>query len=161
MIRLHVYSRCRVLQTRQGGVAPPVVKPANGRLVRLPGREVNPQRARLWQELGTNSLLFDVTLKASDREVPCNRCVLHILYVLGQLGSLVPLMFDQRLCHRRWHSTPGGLRLQQWPAHYVPLLRIRLHWPGQAFKHLEDTSIISGIIRSVKCPVAAAQVHPG
>ncbi len=76
---LHALSRCRVLQTRQGGVAPPVVKPVNGRLVRLPGREVNPQRARLWQELGTNSLLFDVTLKASDREVPCNRCVLYIL----------------------------------------------------------------------------------
>ena len=42
-------------------------------LVRLPGRKVNPQRARLWQQLGSNSLLFDVTLKASDRDVPCNR----------------------------------------------------------------------------------------
>ena len=42
--------------------------------VRLPGREVNPQRGRLWQQLGDNSLLFDVTLKAADRDVPCNRC---------------------------------------------------------------------------------------
>lgn len=45
----------------------------NVRTVRLPGREVNPQRARLWQELGTNSALFDVTLRAADRNVPCNR----------------------------------------------------------------------------------------
>ena len=44
-------------------------------VVRLPGREVNAQRARLWQQLGSNALLFDVTLKASDRDVPCNRCL--------------------------------------------------------------------------------------
>ena len=42
-------------------------------VVRLPGREVNPQRARLWQQLGENGLLFDVTLKAANRDVPCNR----------------------------------------------------------------------------------------
>lgn len=55
----------------QGGRPPP---PPASRTVRLPGREVNPQRARLWQELGTDSPLFDVTLRAADREVPCNRC---------------------------------------------------------------------------------------
>ncbi len=48
--------------------------PARPSVVRLPGREVNAQRARLWQQLGSNALLFDVTLKASDRDVPCNRC---------------------------------------------------------------------------------------
>ena len=48
--------------------------PARPNVVRLPGREVNAQRARLWQQLGSNALLFDVTLKASDRDVPCNRC---------------------------------------------------------------------------------------
>ena len=48
--------------------------PARPNSVRLPGREVNAQRARLWQQLGSNALLFDVTLKASDRDVPCNRC---------------------------------------------------------------------------------------
>ncbi len=47
---------------------------ARPNVVRLPGREVNAQRARLWQQLGSNALLFDVTLKASDRDVPCNRC---------------------------------------------------------------------------------------
>ena len=51
--------------------------PANHvKMVRLPGREVNPQRARLWQQLCSNSLLFDVTLRASDRDVPCNRYIL-------------------------------------------------------------------------------------
>jgi hypothetical protein len=54
----------------QGGSPPP---PSNVRTVRLPGREVNLQRARLWQDLGTNSALFDVTLHAADRQVPCNR----------------------------------------------------------------------------------------
>ena len=54
----------------QGGRPPP---PTNVRTVRLPGREVNLQRARLWQDLGTNSALFDVTLQAADRAVPCNR----------------------------------------------------------------------------------------
>ena len=48
--------------------------PGRPNVVRLPGREVNAQRARLWQQLGSNALLFDVTLKASDRDVPCNRC---------------------------------------------------------------------------------------
>jgi hypothetical protein len=47
------------------------------RTVRLPGREVNLQRARLWQDLGTNSALFDVTLQAADRAVPCNRQALR------------------------------------------------------------------------------------
>ncbi len=56
----------------QGGAPPAPPRPTQ-RLVQLPGREVNPQRMRLWQELGTNSTLFDVALKASDREVPCNR----------------------------------------------------------------------------------------
>ena len=55
--------------------------------VRLPGREVNAQRARLWQQLGSNALLFDVTLKASDRDVPCNRSV----------ASLGPFAFSAHL----------------------------------------------------------------
>jgi hypothetical protein len=64
---------CAQSRTRppQGGRPPP---PTNVRTVRLPGREVNMQRARLWQDLDTNSALFDVTLQAADRAVPCNRC---------------------------------------------------------------------------------------
>ena len=58
-------------KSEEGQSAPPAAQSS----VRLPGREVNAQRARLWQQLGSNALLFDVTLKASDRDVPCNRSV--------------------------------------------------------------------------------------
>eukprot|EP00208_Stichococcus_sp_RCC1054_P007345 CAMPEP_0206146860 /NCGR_PEP_ID=MMETSP1473-20131121/31617_1 /ASSEMBLY_ACC=CAM_ASM_001109 /TAXON_ID=1461547 /ORGANISM="Stichococcus sp, Strain RCC1054" /LENGTH=448 /DNA_ID=CAMNT_0053543571 /DNA_START=232 /DNA_END=1575 /DNA_ORIENTATION=- len=64
--------------TADAGSAPASIsgEPDAPRLIRLPGREVNPQRARLWQQLKSDSVLFDVTLTASDREVHCNRFVL-------------------------------------------------------------------------------------
>lgn len=60
-------------------VAQPSVLPLTARglrLVKLPGREVNVKRARLWKEHDTDSVLFDVKLLASDRDIHCNRFVL-------------------------------------------------------------------------------------
>ena len=72
-------------------------------IVRLPGREVNAQRARLWQQLGSNALLFDVTLKASDRDVPCNRSV-------TPTGSLrFVCLHEASSCHPLHPSDPPPL----------------------------------------------------
>lgn len=48
----------------------------DSRLINLPGREVNIKRARLWKEHDTDSVLFDVKLVASDRDIHCNRFIL-------------------------------------------------------------------------------------
>ena len=51
--------------------------------------QVNPQRARLWQELTTDSVLFDVSLTGSDRDVHCNRCARKLLILNHErLGTL-------------------------------------------------------------------------
>ncbi|BDA45451.1 hypothetical protein COCOBI_07-2380 [Coccomyxa sp. Obi] len=42
------------------------------KVVNLPGRRANPRRLQIWRTLRSNRTLFDVCLRASDREVLCN-----------------------------------------------------------------------------------------
>ncbi len=61
--------------------------------------QVNPQRARLWQELTTDSVLFDVSLTASDRDVHCNRCARKLLILHCERLGTVRIVYISAASH--------------------------------------------------------------
>lgn len=71
-------ARCKSLEE-------PVCAPRESIHVRLTSAQVNLKRTRLWKEHDTDSVLFDVKLIASDRDIHCNR---HVKACCGHCRNL-------------------------------------------------------------------------